>query len=94
MRKTRLLGDRQRIHVGAQADATPGLLPWRSVADHAGAGNPFVHLETEQAQRRRNDAGGAAFLESEFRMRVQVATQRDEVGHQVVDRCRGGGSTG
>ena len=56
--------------------------------DHPGAGNPFVHLEPEQAQRRRNDAGGAAFLKGEFRVRVQVATQRDEVGHQVIDRCR------
>ena len=49
---------------------------------------PLVHLETEQAQRGGDDAGGAMLLESEFRMGVQVAAQRHEVRQQVGNRRR------
>ena len=55
-------------------------------ADHAGAAQSFMDFEAEQAQRLGRHAGGAPLLEGEFRMRVQVAAQRDQFGQQVGDR--------
>ena len=78
------LDHRQRIHVGAQAEAARA----RAAAqrrDHAGAGDAFVHVQPEQAQGVGDDAGGALFLERELRMRMQVAPQRDQLGQQVID---------
>ena len=51
-------------------------------ADHAGAGEPFVHLEPEHAQLAGDEGGGAALLERELGMRMQVAPPR---GHVVVE---------
>ena len=85
--EARLLSDRQRIHVGTQADRA-GAAALAQCADDAGAGQPFVHLEPEQAQRRGDDAGGAPLLERELGVGVQVAPQHDQIGKQVVDRVR------
>jgi hypothetical protein len=43
MPETRLFRDRQRVHVGTQADASPATAVTQRT-DHPGAGNPFVHL--------------------------------------------------
>jgi hypothetical protein len=53
-------------------------------ADDAGAGQPLVHLEPEQAQRGGDDAGRAPLLERELGVRVEAAPQRDHVVHAAV----------
>lgn len=75
----------QRIHVGAQAHAAgPAAAAQR--ADHAGAADAFVHLQAEQPQRLRHDAGRAPLLKGQLGVRMQVAPQRDEFGQQVGHR--------
>ena len=79
------LDHRQRVHVGAQADAARAAAAAQR-ADHAGAAQAFMDLEAEQPQRLRRHAGRAPLLERELGMRVQVAAQRDQFGQQVGDR--------
>ena len=79
------LGDRQRVHVGAQADAARAAAVAQS-AHHASAREAFVHLQPEQAQRRRDDARGAPLLEPQLRVRMQVPAQGHEPGHEVGNR--------
>ena len=71
-------------HVGAQADAARAATVTQR-ADHAGARNAFVHLQSEQAQGGSHYAGGAALLEGKFRMCVQIAPQRYEFREQIFD---------
>ena len=77
-----LLDERQRIHVGAQSHGRAAA-PVAQHADHAGSANALVHLEPDVAQRARDERGRAVLLEGEFRMGMQVASQRDEIGQQV-----------
>ena len=51
-RQRHLLGDRQRVHVGAQRDPRPGLAALEQ-RDHAGVGDAGAHFEAERAQVRR-----------------------------------------
>jgi len=77
-----VLGHRQRVHVGAQADGAAGAARRGAAqrADHAGAPEPAVHLDAPALQRARDDVGGAHLLEAEFRVGVDVASDRDDGG--------------
>ena len=77
-----VLGHRQRIHVGAQADGAVRASGCAAAdrADHAGAPEPAVHLDAPALERSRDDVGGAHLLEAEFRMGVDVASDRDDGG--------------
>ena len=79
------LVDRQRVHVGAQADqiaaATGPQHP-----DHAGLGQPRVHLVEAKAAQLVSDEGGRShFLETEFGMRVQIPTPSRHLALKVAD---------
>ena len=66
------LPDRQRVHVGAQPEASSrGPAPQH--ADHAGFSDAAVHLDAERLEPRRDQLGGAFLLEAELRVRVDVA---------------------
>jgi len=90
MRELVDLGDRQRVHVGAQADGSRRQLvtyrPSLQHADDAGAADLRVRLDSERLQFALDDGRGADFFVAEFRMRVQVAADRDQVTVEVADR--------
>ncbi len=93
-----ILFHRQRIHVGAQADAfSPGAFTLEH-ADHAGAAETAMHLDTPLRQLVGHDPGSADFLEADLGMRVQISADRGEfvgeafdavdVGHLILSGCR------
>ncbi len=69
---------RQRVHVGAQADALGPAAVALEHADHAGAAQAAMHLDAPLRQLLGDDAGGADFLKADFGMRMQVAADRSE----------------
>jgi hypothetical protein len=83
---------RQRIHVGAQADA-PGAAAFAlEHADDAGASKSAMNLDAPLRELIGDDAGGADFLEADFGMGMQVAADRGEFvgeGIDTVDRGHG-----
>ena len=66
------LRDRQRIHVGAQADA-PLRRAARQRRDHAMAADPGMEGNAELGQLLLDEGGGRLFLQREFRIGVQMA---------------------
>jgi hypothetical protein len=50
------LGDRQRVHIGAQADNRPGAVLQRR--HHAGACQPAMHLQAKRGQQFSDAARG------------------------------------
>ncbi len=90
------LVDRQRVHVGAQADR----LVRAAVAKHADdtrASDAAVHLDAEALETLRDEVGGAVLLEAQFRVRVQVAPPGGEFGMEFGDAgdgIRGDGDGG
>jgi hypothetical protein len=82
--KVGFLGNRQRIHIGAQAHhPAAGAVPSVNEADDARAADAFHHLvATEFPQLRRHDAGGAMHLVEHFRVRVEIAAP---AGHLVLE---------
>jgi hypothetical protein len=72
--------DRQRIHVGAQRDGAAPLAPAAQRADHAGACDAFCNLDPPAPQLRRDQPGGAAFLEAELGVAVQVVPDGGQLG--------------
>ena len=83
-----LFGHRQRVHVGAQGDARPGLAAFQ-YGDDAGMRDAGAHLQSERAQMRGDEFRGAEFAIAELGILVQVATP----GHDLVlhGRRQGGG---
>ena len=85
------LGDRQRIHVGAQADRAQAA----SAADRAndaGAADAAVGLDAERLEVAGDERGGTVLLEREFGMGMDVATDRGEprvMGPDAVDDAHG-----
>ena len=71
------LGDRQGVHVGAQADGAVRCAALE-LPHHAGATQTGGDLVTPGAQLRRHQGGGATLLERQFRVAVDVAAQIDE----------------
>ena len=80
MAEARLLGDRQRVHVGAQAHASRVLLPLRSTPTTPVPPMPSCTSSPSSAHERATMRGRAALLEGQFGMRVQIAPQRDQFG--------------
>ena len=80
-----LFDDRQRVHVGAQADH-PALAVAAPPdhADNAGAADPFHHLiAAEVAQKGGDLRGGAMHLEEKFRVFVEIAAPGGDFGLQL-----------
>src|SRR5438105_3227623 len=61
-----ILFHRQRVHVGAQADALAAVAFALEYADHAGAAEAAVHLDAPLRQLGGNDSGRADFLEADL----------------------------
>src|SRR6185437_15231014 len=70
MREAVRLQDRQRIHVGAKPDRARRVARLQH-ADHAGLADAPMHFDAE--------AGGAFLVESELRMRVEIAAPRRQL---------------
>ena len=68
-----VLFHRQRVHVGAQADALAASALALEHADHAGAAEAAMHLDAPLRQLVGDDAGGADFLEADLGMGMQIA---------------------
>ena len=70
--------DRQRVHVGAQADRLAGgALAAADDADHAGAAETGDDLvAAEGLELFGNRAGRAMYIEQQFRMGMQVPPPR------------------
>ncbi len=85
-RKVDLLGDGERIHVGAEGDDRPRL-PASQDADDPGAPDGSLHLEPERAQVLLHQRGGALLLERQLRVLVNVAPPGDDLGHHVDHAC-------
>ena len=82
-----VLGDRQRIHVGAQRDDRARERALQQ-SDDTGVGDAALHLvEADRAQVGLHDVGGAELAVAELGMRMQVTPPRDHAG---LDRdcCR------
>ena len=65
------LQDRQRVHVGAQADRGLAVAVTQH-ADHAGIADAPMHLDAPFLQLLRDDVGGAMLLQAEFGMGMDV----------------------
>lgn len=80
-----LFRDTQRIHIGTQRyGAISRSMPQR--ADHPGATDTFGDLvQAELPQLGGNEGRCPLFLETEFRMGVQVMTPRRHLRHKLVD---------
>src|SRR5262249_16445636 len=77
---------RQAVPVGPQADrAAARALPALDYADHAGLRDPAVHFDAPSRQPLGDDLRGAALLERELRVRVNVAADRAQVGVEFAD---------
>jgi hypothetical protein len=88
--------DRQRIHVGAQADAAAAA----AVADHAhhaGAAETAMHLDAPGGEPFGHEVTGAMLFVAQLGVGVQVAPQRFDVGPELddaVDQLHGGSRLG
>ncbi len=65
-------GDRQRVHVGAQADAAVGLAA-TDRGHHAMAADAGDERHIQFAQFGADEGGGLLLVQGQFGMRVQVA---------------------
>jgi hypothetical protein len=74
-RQVALLGDRERIHVGAQRDHRARQAAFEH-ADHARGGDAGGHGEAEFPQFVCNDPGGARLAVAELGVPVKVAPPR------------------
>jgi hypothetical protein len=79
--------DRQRVHVGAQADRA-GRTAVAQHADHPGAADAAMHLDAEGLEALRDQPGRAALGEAELRMGVDVAAPGGELGVVGFDQGR------
>ena len=90
------LVDRQRVHVGAKAQALGSgavrTAPQRG--HHAGAGQAAVHGVAPGLQAVGDPLGGAGFLQAQFGMAVQVAPQVDEFGVGAAREAAAAGGAG
>jgi hypothetical protein len=92
-------GDGQCVHVGTQADRARGS-PATQLPHHAGAPQTGADLVAPGTELRRHQGCGAPFLESQFRVTVDVAPQVDERLQGLIaesfhaGRSFSGGATG
>ena len=74
-----LLGDRQRVHVGAQADGARAAAVLQD-RDDAGRSHAAVDRDAPRRELRGDQVGGALLLEAELGMGVDVAPERGDLG--------------
>jgi hypothetical protein len=72
---------RQRIHVGPQADR-PLAAAQREPGHHPGAGDAAMHFEAEAIEIGRHFLRGALLVESQFGMGVYVAAEGGDLRRQ------------
>ncbi len=83
------LGDRQRVHIGAEPDrALAGAVAQRG--DHAGAADAGGDLVAPAGQQLGDKRAGRDFLAAELGRGVETAAQRDE----IVDAAGSGNGRG
>src|SRR6185437_4213880 len=82
--------DRQRIHVGAQADRPVGVSR-RDHSDDAGPADAFVNVDAPVPHRLRHHGCGAFLFVRQLRMAMQVAAYRAHLPRQLVDAGEEGG---
>ena len=70
--------DRQRVHVGTQADGSRTRAGAQHT-DHSGLADAAVGFDAQRFEPRGHQRGGAMLLESEFRMGMDVAANRGNV---------------
>ena len=78
------LGDRQRVHVGAQADVAVGRAGAQR-ADHAGAAQAAMHLVAPALQSLGHQVGGGVLFVGELRIRVDLAPDGDHLVFMLAD---------
>src|SRR5687768_4725141 len=74
--------DRQRIHVGAQAQGALAVAR-AQYADDAGPPDPLMHLDPGGTKGLRHSRSGAMFGKAQLGVRMEVAAQRDKRGEQI-----------
>jgi hypothetical protein len=85
------LEDRQRIHVGAQADRDRAVA-FAQHADNAGPADAAMHLDAERFELPGHDVGGAMLGKPDLGIGVEVAARGSEfrmVGFDAIDRVHG-----
>ena len=87
VRQSGFLLDRQRVHVGAQADDLVGFaLAAVDDADHPGAAEAGHHLvAAEGLELVGDDAGGAQDVVLQFRVGMQIVPPFGDLGRKVGD---------
>src|SRR5205807_9360813 len=78
VRKVGLLVHGQGVHVGPQPDAAPARAAALEHAHHPGLADAAMDLDAPGSELFGHDAGGAALLEADLRMGMEVAPDRDE----------------
>ena len=86
-RKVDFLGDRQRIHVGADRELRAGLAALQDAGD-AGVRDAGAHLVAELLELARNELRRAHLAVAELRMLVQVAPPRGDLGQHSLRHFR------
>ncbi len=81
IREAVLLIDRQRVHVGAQADGA-GAAALAQDADNPGLRQSAMHFQTIRRELAGDDIGGTRLVEGQFRVGVNIVTERDQVGEK------------
>ena len=77
------LGNVQRVHIGTQPNGRP--LADRERTDHAGAGQPPVHIDTELPQALGDEILGLVLLEGGLGVGMQVPPPGGHVAVQAGD---------
>src|SRR5690606_17903742 len=78
----RTLQDRQRIHVGAQADGALRNALFQGT-DNAGSGISRLHRQPEFDQQPRDEGGGLVLLIRQFRNGMEMAPPRDSLPDEI-----------
>ena len=79
------LNDRQGIHIRPQPHRAPLAPRSPKGSNDAGLTQPTVHFETPIRETTGNQVSRTNLLESEFRMRVDVAPQSDQLVFKNLD---------
>jgi hypothetical protein len=87
------LGDRQRVHVGAQADAA-GAGARAQRAHHAGAAQAAVHLPAPALPALGHQVAGGVLFVGQLGVGVDLLADGDHLGFVGADGVEGGQGTG
>jgi hypothetical protein len=84
VRESGLLGDRDRVHVGAKPDRAVTGVGTADRRDHPRAADPLGHLQSRRPQAACDHLGGAMLLEAQFGVGVQITSQLDQLPVQLA----------